>query len=310
MTTSPSPFSSEIPHLQLAWDSTSISLLQECAYKYFLSMILQFHPKGTSIHLAWGGAYASVQEHYRKALVSGVSYEEAVFSGVRECLSFDDRPYADDAKNFPYKNRHTLARTFQWYTEQYRHDPFETYQLSDGSAAAELSFRIETGLTAPGGDPFLLCGHLDLFGSFQGDYYFKDDKTTKSALTDLYFSSFNPNTQMTNYFVATKALFDKPAQGGIVDAAQVLVNGTRFSRRFITRTEGQIEEWHHNLAYYLQQAIRHAETGHWPQNTNACGNFGGCPFRPICARDPSVRLDFLKLDYEHWEWNPLEIRGD
>ena len=204
MVSSPSPFHPSIPHLQLAWDSTSISLLQECPYKYYLSMILQFHARGTSIHLDFGGQYASVQELYRKERMKGIEHDEAVYNGTRFCLSWDDSPYIEDTKNFPYKNRHTLARTFVWHAEQYRHDAFHILQLDDGSAAAELSFRLELDIEAPGHLPFLLCGHLDAFGEFQGDYYFLDDKTTKSALTDTYFQGFTPNTQMTNYFVATK----------------------------------------------------------------------------------------------------------
>lgn len=307
---SPSPFSTHIPNLQTAWDSTTLSLLQECARKYQYSMLYQFHARGTSIHLDFGGQFARVLELYRKDLARGLPFEEAVQAGVAFCLAWDDSVHAEDTRNFPYKNRHTLSRTFVWHTEQYRHDSFQVLTMDNGEAAAELSFRMQLDVEAPGGEPFLLCGHLDALGYFEDNLYFKDDKTTKSALTDSYFAGFNPNTQMTNYFVATQVILDRPAAGGIVDAVQLLVNGARFARRFVHRTQGQIEEWRKNLHFWLRQAQRFAEEEYWPMNTNACNNYGGCPFRSICALDPSVRENFLKGEFEKWEWNPLEIRGD
>lgn len=312
-TEGPSPFSTSLPTLQLAWDSTSLSLLQECPRKYQYSMLMQFHAPGLSIHLDFGIRFHSAIECYHRAKAEGKSHDDAVVEGTWYCLRWDDSQYRTDV-NYNYKNRHTLARTFVWHCEQYQEDAFEIHILKggqwDGKPAVELSFKMDLNIEAPGGDSFILCGHLDALGKFQDDYFFMDHKTTKSALSEQYFAGFNPNTQMTNYFAAAKVILNEPARGGIVNAAQLGVNFTRFSRRFVHRTEGQMEEWHDNVTFWLKQAQRFAESGYYPMNTHSCSNYGGCAFRQICSLDPSVRIDFLKGQYERWEWNPLVIRGD
>lgn len=308
-----SPFSSELPTLQLAWDSTSLSLAQECWRKYYYMMILNYWPAGMNIHLDFGIAYHTIQENFQKDLFAGAEREEAVLNGVRSALCWDDSPHIHD-KNYTYKNRHTLARTFEWYTEQYRDDSYKILEITDPETnqkgpAVELSFSIDLGLPAPGGDSFFLCGHLDSAGIFQDDLYFADHKTTKSPLDERYFAGFNPDTQMTNYFAASKVIFKQPAKGGIVDAAQLLVNGSRFGRRIVHRTPSQMDEWQQDLHWWLLQAQQNAEREHWPMNTNSCDNFGGCAFRGICAKDPSVRRTFLAAEFEKRVWNPLETRG-
>lgn len=307
----PSPFSLIIPRLQVAWDSTSISLANECWRKYQLSMLMNWHSSGINIHLDFGGAYAKARENYHLARAEGADFDEAVILGTKECLSWNDTPHQLD-KAYSYKNRHTLARTFIWHAEQYRDDAYQVLILDNGKPAVELTFQIPLDISTPDGDPYSLCGHLDSFGTYQGEHYFLDDKTTKSALTQNYFAQFNPNTQMTNYFVASKVIYSQEAKGGIVSAAQLGVNFTRFSRIFVHRTRGQLAEWHRNMEEFFRLAVHYAEINYYPMNTNSCSNYGGCPFRGICALDPEHREDFLRGEagFEKWEWNPLEARGD
>lgn len=308
----PNPFSLHLPSLQIAWDSTSLTLLQECPRKYYYVMLKNWAAPGLAIDLDFGIAFHEALEAYQHNRYSGADHDEAVLSGTRTCLSWDDSPYVDD-KKYALKNRHTLARTFVWHSEQYKDDSFKVITTTniDGKTvpAVELSFRLPLGIEAPGGDEFWLCGHLDSVGIFQGDLYFMDHKTTRYSLDQKYFSQFNPNTQMTNYFAATQVIFEQPAKGGILNAAQLLVNGTRFARQMISRTPDQMLEWGRALQWWLRQAQRFAEEEYYPMNTNSCGNYGGCAFRPICSKDPSVREAFLSGDYEKRVWNPLETRG-
>ena len=52
--------------------------------------------------------------------------------------------------------------------------------------------------------------------------------------------------------------------------------------------------------------------GYWPMNDTACDKFGGCRFRGICSKSPSVRERFLSTDYvklpKEDRWNPLRSR--
>lgn len=47
----------------------------------------------------------------------------------------------------------------------------------------------------------------------------------------------------------------------------------------------------------------------FPMNLSACGNYGGCEFRALCSRTPSVREKFLVGDYSaEAPWDPAKSR--
>jgi hypothetical protein len=48
--------------------------------------------------------------------------------------------------------------------------------------------------------------------------------------------------------------------------------------------------------------------GKWPMNTESCGKYGGCPFRPLCQEDPRVREGYERGNYIPHKWDPLEER--
>jgi len=59
-----------------------------------------------------------------------------------------------------------------------------------------------------------------------------------------------------------------------------------------------MEEWLRDTKVWLRQAEAFAQEGHWPQNDKSCTKYGGCVFRNICNKDPSVRQNFLESDFE------------
>jgi hypothetical protein len=200
------------------------------------------------------------------------------------------------------KNRHTLIRTIVWYLEAFRDDAAKTVILADGKPAVELSFRMELDEWPTGQDgwrwlqeehPYTLCGHLDRLVEFAGGYYVMDRKTTGSTLGGYYFDGFNPDNQMTLYTLAGRIIFNTPVRGVIIDAAQIAVGFSRFDRGITYRTEDQLNEWMHDLGYWLSAAARYAERDYWPMNDKACNNYGGCQFRKICSKAPQVRESFL-----------------
>lgn len=266
-------------------------------------MLMEYQPSGTSIHLSFGIAYHKAMEIYHKARAVGADFDLAQLSALSFALSWDEGKDPDK-----YKNRLTLIRTVVWYLEKFKSDPLQTVILADGSAAVELSFRYSLNIESPDGDPFFYCGHIDRLSIMDDDYYWVDYKTTKSALSDYFFAGFSPNLQMTGYFAASQIILDRPARGGFVDAAQLLINSSRFERRAVHRSPAQLAEFYTALAWWMGQAQRFAEESYYPMNEKACNNYGGCPFRPVCSRDPSNRSLFLKADYEKFSWNPLETR--
>ena len=305
-----SSFSTEIPNLQIAWDSTSLGSLKTCPRYYQLAIVEGWQPRRLSVHLIFGLHYHAALERYDHSKFAGASHEEATLVATRYALEAtweNNRPWISDD---PYKNRFTLVRSIVWYLDQFADDSIETIRLANGKPAVELSFRFETDYFAPDGQTYMLCGHLDRLGEFNGKKYVVDRKTSKSAISSDFFDKFNPDNQMTLYTLAANIVYSMPVEGVIIDGAQVAVGFSRFQRGLVTRHKSQLDEWYGELSYWFGAAEHFARLGHWPQNDKACGNYGGCQFRNICSKSPSVREEWLSASFTKRVWDPLLVRGD
>ncbi len=319
-----SSFSNLIPNLQLGLDSTSLSALKTCPQFYYLNIVEGWQPRGggENPHLKFGSLFATANEYYHQLRTFGADHEQSLLTTLGEIIvkawdKENNRPWISDE---PTKTLKTLLRTIVWYLDQFRNDPLKTLVLSGNKPAVELSFRfplaeilydteLENGrdeYVAPSGESYVLCGHLDRVVEWNDELWVVDNKTTKTMLNDQYFSNYNPDNQVSLYSIAGAIILEKPVEGVIIDAAQVQVNGSRFMRRPIPRTPGQLEEWLVDLKFYLRMLEEYARLNYWPRNDKACGLYGGCKFRMICGADPSVRPQLLEAFYTRRVWDPLQ----
>lgn len=311
-------FSTQQSNFQLAWDSTSLGLIQECARKYYLSMLAAGDQNGyaarqESVHLTFGILYHGALERYDHARANGDAHEAALHKAVRWTLEATwrrelGRPWASDDPN---KNRYTLLRSVVWYLDQFgENDPVETVTLANGKPAVELSFRLDLGIVSSTGESIVLCGHLDRVGIFQETSWVLDRKTTKSTIGNDFFDKFKPDAQFAQYVFAAKVLWNMPVKGIIVDGAQIAVTFSRFQRGLISFTDDELAEWQRDTIHYIRMAEYYAKEQYWPMNRKSCGNYGGCPFRPICSKPPAARATWLHTSYTKRMWDPLQVRGD
>jgi hypothetical protein len=314
MTDQPKAFDAE--GLQFAWDSTSLKIAEECLYKYKLKMIDGWTPRNSSVHLKFGGWYASALESYHKYIAEGMDENEALIEVVGEALietweyELDEEgnpipgtgaPWASDHNT---KTRENLIRTIIWYVDQFgEDDSLHTIKLANGKPAVELSFRMEVD------DGLMLCGHFDRFVEYGKKPYITDNKTTGSTISSRYWDQWSPDTQMSLYTYAGKAIFDIPIKGIIIDAAQIAVGFSRFERGFTFRDDAQLQEWYESSMYRIAEVRRATRENYFPMNPGSCDKFGGCQFRHVCSKSPVVREQFLKGDFERGErWDPLKVR--
>lgn len=302
---------------QFAWDSTSLGWLKECPRKYQYHMLEGWRSRGESIHLEFGILYHEALDEYEKLRALEIDHNSAVHSVVRNLLSKtwrDGKPWRG-AKDLPaddkasLKSRENLVRTVVWYLDKFRDDPAKT-KVSPISLRpmVELHFQFELDFNFNLSNPYVLCGYLDRVVEFQEQSFVMDRKTTTTTLSSYYFEQYDPDNQMSLYTVASQVAFHTPVKGVIVDAAQIAVGFSRFVRSFVFKTPDQIDEWMKDLKIWLRQAERYAEANYWPQNDKSCHKFGGCAFREICSKSPSVRDKFLESDFERRPWNPLVPR--
>ncbi len=213
--------------------------------------------------------------------------------------------WISDDKN---KNRYTLVRTVVWYLDHYKESSEKTIILKDGSPAVELWFRFELPLVSPDGTAYVITGHIDRLTEFAGGLWFQDIKTTKSTINESFFKKFSPDNQMSTYTAAGKIVFDKPILGGIIDGIQVAIDFSKPQRGLIQRTPEQIDEWLKDIEVWIKQAEGYAKAGYWPMNDTACHHFGGCEFRDVCNKSPSIRRRKLETHFEKKVWDPLKKR--
>jgi PD-(D/E)XK nuclease superfamily protein len=300
---------------QYGWDQTSIKLAEECLYKYKLKMLDGWRPRNSSVHLFFGGVYASCLEHFHKFRAEGVDHETALTNVVREAL-VSTWIYEVDSKLQPIpgsgaawqsdhntKTRENLIRTIVWYFEQFKDDSCQTVILSDGVAAVEHSFQL------PVDDGIIFAGHLDRLVNYSDNIYIQDQKTTATTITSYYFKQYELDTQMSMYSFAGKAIFHLPIKGVMIDAAQIAVGFTRFERGFSFQDEARLNEWYDDTMYHIGKAVAATKENHFPRNRSSCNKYGGCEFREVCSKSPHVREQFLKAEFEKQKrWDPLEAR--
>jgi hypothetical protein len=316
--------------IQYAWDSTSLGYIKTCPRLYQYIMIDGWGEKDQSIHLRFGIEYHKALEEYDSARIRGESHENAVCYCIHQllCRIRDWNPDSTTRAG-NYKNPRTLLQLVVDYVDKYKDDPAKTVTLENGKPALELSFRFEldwgpsAGQTyerdIPHGNPsghnqpYVLCGHLDRVVSYNDQTLVMDRKTTTMDPGSRFYDQFSPNNQMTLYTLAGQVVLDTVIKGVVIDAAKPMLEVPNvFGRGFTYRTPAQLEEWLNDLRIHLYMAEQYATIGYWPQNDTACDKFGGCRFRGVCSRDPSVRGRFLEADFVKQEegerWNPLKPR--
>lgn len=296
-----------IPGTNIQWcfDSTSLGLFKTCPRLYKFVMLEGWKPRHQSVHLTFGIIYHSAIEHHEKNLSSGIDYETSLRLVADEALEAS-WPWPFDHST---KTRETLLRSIIWYLETFRSSPAKTVQLKNGKPAVELSFQFDLDEGPEEGYTYALAGHLDQIIEMGEELFVNDHKTSSSDLGSWYFEKYNPDLQMSLYSLAASVVYSLPISGVMIDAAQVLVKGTRFARGFTYRTPEQLREFLTETKGWMKLQALHARMDFWPANEKSCSNFGGCSFREICAKSPSSRQAFLEGNFVKGEkWNPLKER--
>jgi hypothetical protein len=297
----PSPF---IPgtYIQYAWDATSLEYAKRCPQLYKFKMIDGYVSEEEDVHLRWGGEMHTCFRDYELLKAEGMDHEDCVFNVVKDLLVRTEG-WNPDHK---HKNKAFLVRTVIRHMDKYKDDPAKTIMLSNGKPAVEVSFNFGLDYGPKVDQPYVLCGHLDKVVNFNDEIFFEDYKSTTTTPSEWYWNQFHPHTQMTLYTLACKIVFQTKIKGGIIESAQILMDDTRFTRGFTYRTEDELEEWLMELKVWLSLYRNFAEQEFWPKNDTACDKYGGCKFRGICSKSPSVREKFLNSEFRKEKpWNPL-----
>lgn len=301
---------------QWAWDATSIKTAEECPRKYYYARLEGWQSPFRSVHLWFGSIYASSHELFHKLEAEGMDRTDAIREVVHQALITSwDHDLDEDGARIPgtgspaefdhaSKNRFTLIRSLVWYFDQFKDDHYTTYLTADGAPGVEHSFRLEVD------NDLLFCGHIDrLCLDPQGELFVHDQKTTGTTISPHYFNQFKPDSQFSMYTFAAKMIYAAPVKGVIIDAAQIAVGFTRYGRAPTFRTDDELDEWYQETMHLIDRIHTYHSNDFYPRNPASCNNYGGCPFREVCSRTPSVRDNFLRASFVKGErWDPIKPR--
>ncbi len=315
-------FSNEEPHLQLAWDSTSISRFKSCPRKYQYESVLGYRPKNLPIAMTFGTDIHTILEYHTKQHIADpLPHKEEVNRTILFALNetLEEKEVINSATGkkeiikVPYhtedtkRTRSNLLRLIVWYLEQYKDDNLEVLVLSNGKPAVELSFRFDTHERTHKDESFILCGHIDKVVRYNGNTWVLDYKTTGMAVDKLR-DFYTLDDQMTLYTLAANIVTQHHVHGAILDVLACQVHANQFGRHTLPRNQDILNEWLAESIIWMRLAETYAEQNYWPKNHQACDKYGGCQFKEICALTPSLRQRFLDAQFIVAFWDPLRIR--
>lgn len=313
-------WSRTLPTLQLEWSAHSLRSFATCPRRYYYEIVrgLRLAAKDTS-DTAFGSLYHGALEEFDRAILAGKDVTTArqdvllwVLDHSGERIPHDQMVWVPLPMSEGAKSRWSLIRAVLWYIDDFERqgeNGVMPYAFPDGTPGLELEFAIplpmrffhpegetKDGQTVFGeGEQYFLRGYLDSLCTAQGQTFVRERKTTKNAIGPYYFDGYTPDPQIDTYDLVASVLFPELKIAGVmVEAMQTGVNFARFQRQPIHRTPAQRDEWYEEIIALLGEAETCARNDAWPRRTAVCGLYGGCPFRKVCGKSPSVRELFLK----------------
>lgn len=290
------------PPFPAVWDSSMLAAFRSCPVKFRREYIEHWKPRGISVHLHAGAAYAHGLEVARKAFYAeGRSPSDAVAFGLNACLE----AYGDfDCPPDSAKSALRTAGALEFYFSAYPlgEDKAEPATLGD-RRGIEFSFAVPLDIGHPEtGDPLIYCGRADMIVDYAGARYILDDKTT-SSLGASWARQWDLRSQFTAYCWAARE-HGWPCAGVLVRGVSILKTKYDTAQAITYRPDWQIDRWHAQTIRDIRRAHAQWEAGSWDYNLDhACSEYGGCPFVQCCtSEDPTP---WLETYFERRRWDPL-----
>lgn len=288
-------------------DNSMLSRMKKCEGDAYYSFFENLAPLGTNVHLHAGGAFAHGIEHARRAFyVEGKPAAEAIAIGVTELLAY----YGDyECPPESAKSAERMAGALVYYFDTYELGSDYVQPWTDGSGTGiEFSFSFPLPIPHPqSGDPILYSGRFDMLGqdTRSGQLFVVDEKTATS-LGQQWVNQWELDSQFTGYCAGAK-LYKKPVVGAIIRGVSILKTKYDTKEAIIYRPQWQIDRWYNESVRLVRRMIEVWKYGkdeaHWQLDKSACGAYGGCAFKLLCA---SPRPDQWKsVNFEPRVWHPM-----
>jgi hypothetical protein len=285
-------------------DSTIRASWKSCPTKFYWEFCRQIAPKGGSVDLIAGGAFAKGLEVVRKSFHKEKrSYPESLHEGMKAAIAEWGDFECPEHKQQKNISRVIQALEFYFFKWPIESDPVQPYFWAEGEPAVEFTFSIPLPILHPQtGNPIIYGGRLDMIGVFNDQIFLVDEKTA-SQLGPTWGSKWNLRGQFTGYAWAAKQT-GLPVAGAIVRGISFLKTGFGAAESLQFRADWQLESWYEQLLTDVEAMVSDWNRRQFSQSfADSCESYSGCPFMQLCeAKDPEVWTP----NYAPRVWNPLD----
>ena len=285
-------------------DSTIIAAKRSCLQKVFRTYIEHWKPKGESIHLHAGAAFARGLEAARRLYYEdGTDAETAIAGGFQALTEAYGgfQPPEGSAKTLAGMQGALLYYFNRWPLGVGSCNP---HLFPSGKHGIEFSFSLPLPYLHPvTKDPIIYCGRSDMIADFADGLYIEDDKTA-SQLGPSWSRQWELRSQFTGYcWAAQESGF--PVNGVIIRGVSILKRGYGDAEHITYRSQWEIDRWLKQLLKDLADMESAWQSGYWDYALDhACDEYGGCSLKQIC-KSPEPET-WLPMYFEKRKWNPLD----
>jgi hypothetical protein len=87
------------------------------------------------------------------------------------------------------------------------------------------------------------------------------------------------------------------SNGGVIPGKKSEEGRSIFTREPIDLDDWDFEEWEADLLEKWAELLGYLNRGYFPKRTRSCGDYGGCPFQPLCVAPPGQRRFFGESNF-------------
>jgi PD-(D/E)XK nuclease superfamily protein len=283
-------------------NSSTLETFKACPRKFLYSSISEFKPRGESVHLIAGGAFAKGLEVARNAFfVEGLSSDQAIARGLQALLQkYGDFQCPPDSAKSPER----VCGAFEYYFSAYPLGELDVpITFGENRRGIEFSFALPIGIENPStGDPILISGRMDAICSFAGGTYIVDEKTT-SSLGPTWSRKWDLRGQFIGYAWGCRESGIR-VDGSLIRGVSILKTKYDTAQAIVRHADWQVDQWFEETCWYIKQMINHWKADFYPHNYgDSCEDYGGCGFKTVCmSQDPAP---WLEQGFERKHWDPI-----
>jgi hypothetical protein len=281
-----------------------------CQTKFRNSYLHKKAAHSESVHLVFGGAYASGLEAMRRSFYGeGVTLLQARERGQKALLHhWLATGFPASPENTP-KTLANCVKAFDSYLDYFNPSTDYIRPMVYGDScepAVEFTFALPIpGVYHPQtNEPLLYSGRFDMLAQANaGDALFVVDDKTAGQLGKSLTNSMRLKAQFTGYVWACQQ-YGYPVTGVIIRATQALKTKIEHAELVEQRPSFMVERWLGQLQSDARGMIEAWQNWTFSHSFDeACGSYGGCEFQDCCTAFNEEEV--LLAMYKNRDWDPL-----